>query len=169
MISWLKVALHFVISDGSALPFNRLKRTIQSRLQIAELKDNSSLYPWSPSREGWPEKMFHWTLPAKSKSPQDKVPLWSQALGLYWALPSRELSCTGKSEWPCRRAAHQGGTEKEGWWVPESSQSLEQAPCQISKWGGKMCPTVNKGKSLSTEFALTRFQVWLSCPITCLS
>ncbi|KAL7865890.1 hypothetical protein SRHO_G00111370 [Serrasalmus rhombeus] len=35
---------------------------------------------------------------------------------------------------------------------------LRTSPVSDSQMGGKMCPTVNKGKSLSTEFALARFQ-----------
>lgn len=46
---------------------------------------------------------------------------------------------------------------------------LRTSPMSDFQMGGKMCPTVNKGKSLSTELALARFQVWLSYPITCLS
>lgn len=52
-----------------------------------------------------------------------------------------------KSRWPRRPAACSGRTEVERWWVPGSSQRAEHDFCQIPKWKGKMCPTVNKGDS----------------------
>lgn len=52
-----------------------------------------------------------------------------------------------KSRWPRRPAACSDRTEVERWWVPGSSQRAEHDFCQIPKWKGKMCPTVNKGDS----------------------
>lgn len=52
-----------------------------------------------------------------------------------------------KSRWPRRPAPCSTRTDVERWWVPGSSQRAEHDFCQIPKWKGKMCPTVNKGDS----------------------